>query len=114
MIIINALVRIVAMNTITELSTGSKVLNFTVANNRYCSGEAATDTFSVTAFAKTAEFIGKNFKVGQLIMINGTLINNHYKDKNGNIQYSEKIVANAVDFAGYNKSDITQEEKENE
>ena len=47
-------------------------------------------------------------------MIDGTLVNNHYTDKNGNMQYAEKIVANTVEFAGWNKSDVKQEEKDHE
>ena len=106
--------RISAMNKMSELPTGMNVLNFTVVNNRYCGGETSTDYFSVVAFDKTAEFIFKNFNVGQLIMIDGTLVNNHYTDKNGNMQYAEKIVANKVEFAGWNKSDVKQEEKAHE
>ena len=114
MIKITGLMRIIAMNTIIELPTGMNVLNFTVVNNHYCGGETSTDYFNVVAFGKTAEFISKNFKVGQLIMIDGTLVNNHYTDRNGNMQYAEKIVANKVEFAGWNKSDVTQEEKAHE
>jgi single-stranded DNA-binding protein len=60
MITLTSLVRIIAIKKVEELPTGTKLLNFTIANNRYCGGETATDSFNVVAFGKTAEFISNS------------------------------------------------------
>ena len=105
MITVTLLGRITSMNEITATQNCTKVLNFSVANERYNGKENVSDFFNVVAWSGTAEFISSHFKVGKLIMITGTLINDNY-EKDGVKYYSQKIVAFQVDFAGYNKSDF--------
>lgn len=109
MLVLVLIGRIVDMKEIVTTQNNKKVLNFTVANERYNGQEKVTDFFQAVAWEGTAEFISQYFKVGQLIVIDGTLINNHY-EKDGVRQYSEKIHVKKVEFAGYNKSDISEKE----
>ena len=105
MLVLCLLARITAMKELITTQNDSKVLNFSVANNRYNGNETVTDFFNAVAWGKTAEFISKYFKTGQLIMISGTLVNENY-EKDGVKYYTDKIVVNQAEFAGYNKSDI--------
>ncbi len=109
MLVLCLLARITAMKELITTQNDSKVLNFSVANNRYNGNETVTDFFNAVAWGKTAEFISKYFKTGQLIMISGTLVNENY-EKDGVKYYTDKIVVNQAEFAGYNKSDISKED----
>ena len=62
-------------------------------------GQPTADFFNCSAFGKTAEFVEKYLTKGTKIIIEGELRNDHYKDKNGNSQYAEKILINSIEFA---------------
>ena len=109
MLVLVLIGRIVDMKEIMTTQNDKKVLNFTVANERYDGKENVSDFFQAAAWGSTAEFISQYFKIGQLIASEGTLINNHY-EKDGVKQYSEKIFVKQANFAGYNKSDISEKE----
>ena len=79
---------------------------FPLAVSRPFAKNKETDFFNIVAFGKTAEFICNYFKKGQLIIIMGHMINDSYTDKNGNKRIQTKVIANQVEFCGYNKSDI--------
>ena len=65
--------------------------------------EKKTDFISVSAFGKTAEFIGKYFKKGSGIIVTGRLEMNNYTDKDGNKRTTYNVIANEVSFAGSKK-----------
>lgn len=67
-------------------------------------GQPTADFFSCTAFGKTAEFMEKYLRKGSKIVIEGELQNDHYKDKNGVTQYTERIIVNTVEFAESKKA----------
>lgn len=87
---------------------------FSLAVNRPYLKEKKTDFFNITAFGKTAEFICKYFKKGQLIIIMGHMVNDSYIDKDGNNRTQTKVIADQVEFCGYNKSDIESKQTEKE
>lgn len=87
---------------------------FSLAVNRPFSKDKETDFLNIVAFGKTAEFICKYFKKGQLIIIMGYIVNDKYTDKDGNNRIQTKIIANQVEFCGYNKSDIESKQAEKE
>lgn len=62
------------------------------------------DFFNCVAFGKTAEFAEKYLKKGTKVVLDGELRNNHYKDKDGNQQYAEQIIANSLEFAESKKA----------
>lgn len=75
--------------------------NFTLACNRPArSGEdAGADFIDVTAWNKTAEFVGKYFFKGQLVAVDGSIRTGSYTDKDGVKRKSFEIWANNVHFA---------------
>jgi single-strand DNA-binding protein len=73
------------------------VVKFTIAINRRKNEH--TDFFDVTAFGKTAEFIGKYFKKGSKMLVTGELNNNNY-EKDGVKHYQDQIVIDTVEFFG--------------
>lgn len=85
---------------------------FSLAVSRPFSKNKETDFFNIVAFGKTAEFICNYFKKGQLIIIMGYIINDNYIDKNGNKREQIKVIADQVEFGGYNKSDIEPKQEE--
>lgn len=93
-----------------ELKTtpsGVYVLGFSIAvERRYRSGEdRQTDFINIVAWRKTAEFISKYFKKGQMIAIEGSLQSRKYQDKDGNNRTAVEVVANNAQFADYKRND---------
>lgn len=93
-----------------ELKTtpsGVYVLGFSIAvERRYRSGEdRQADFINIVAWRKTAEFISKYFKKGQMIAIEGSLQSRKYQDKDGNNRTAVEVVANNAQFADYKRND---------
>lgn len=85
-----------------ELKTttnGTSVVHFQIACGRNY-GDRSADFFRITAFSKTADFVSRYFKKGDMILLSGELHSNDYNDKNGNRRTSVEVVANQVNFAG--------------
>lgn len=61
-------------------------------------GKSEADFFACVAFGKTAEFIEKYFRKGMKILVEGRLQNDHYKDRDGKMQYNEQIIVDQVEF----------------
>lgn len=81
------------------LSTGTKVAGFTLAVNRSfkdASGEYPTDFINVQTFEKTAEFVAKYAKKGELIGIEGRLQQRVFENKEGVNVYIIEVVANQI------------------
>lgn len=82
---------------------GVSVVRFQVAcdRNRQKSGEERkTDFIDVTAWRQTAEFIGRYFRKGSMIAIEGSIQTDNFTDKDGNKRKSVQVVANNVSFCG--------------
>ena len=82
------------------------VLRFTVAVNRKPkkdSKDSTADFIDCTAFYKSAEFVSKYFKKGDVIIVFGSLQIDQYKDKEGKNQRSAKVIVDEVQF-GSSKS----------
>ena len=79
---------------------GTNVTTFSIAvERRFRSGEERqTDFITIVAWQKTAEFITKYFKKGNLIGIEGAIQTRRYQDKNGNNRTVFEVVANNVQF----------------
>ena len=61
-------------------------------------GKSEADFFACVAFGKTAEFVEKYFRKGMKILVEGRLQNDHYKDRDGKMQYNEQIIVDQVEF----------------
>ena len=92
--------RLTADPELKTTTNGTNVTTFSIAVERsYRSGEERqTDFINIVAWRKTAEFITKYFKKGNLIGIEGTIKTRRYQDKNGNNRTAFEVIANNVQF----------------
>lgn len=98
--------KVVIMGRLTrevELQTSqggtSYIRNSVAVDRKFNKGEEKqTDFFNVSAFGKTAEFIGKYFHKGSKILIAGRLQSDTYTDKAGNKTNTVSIIVEEVDF----------------
>lgn len=87
---------------VRQTATGVSVANFSLAVDRgYAKQgeEKETDFINVVCWRGTADFVGKYFKKGQLIAVDGKISTRNYTDNNGNKRYVTEVVANEVFFA---------------
>lgn len=84
-----------------------KVLRNTVAVQRQYKnkeGNYDTDFVPISAFGKTADFIEKFFKKGDVIAITGRFTSGEY-EKDGNKIYTQDITVESVEFVPGTKKD---------
>lgn len=104
--------RLVADPEVRQTLSNVPVCKFTVAVDRNYTPqgqERQADFLSVIAWRHTAEFIGKYFKKGSLIVVEGTLQTGSYPDKNypDVKHYTTDIIAEQVYFGGSKKDSGT-------
>lgn len=94
---------------VRQTQSGISVCSFSVAVDRdmvdKTTGERGADFINVTAWRSTADFVGKYFSKGSLIVVDGRLQVSGYTDKDGNKRTSTEIVASNVYFGGSKKKD---------
>lgn len=88
-----------------ELKTtpnGVSVTSFTVAVDRkFRQGEERkADFIDVVAWRQTAEFVGKHFRKGSMIAVQGSIQSRNYEDRNGQKRTAIEIVAENISFCG--------------
>lgn len=102
----NKVIHIGNMASDPELKTtpsGTPVVSFRLAVKRKYAdenGQYKADFFTYVAWKKTAEFICRNFKKGQAMLVEGELQNREYTDKNGEKRTATEILVNDVEFVG--------------
>lgn len=99
--------RLVRDPEVKTTQSGVSVCSFTVACDRDIvnkqTNERETDFLDVTAWRSTADFIGKYFTKGSMIVVVGRLQKRNYTDKDGNKRYVVEVVAENVYFGGSKK-----------
>ncbi|MEG1448133.1 MAG: single-stranded DNA-binding protein [Oscillospiraceae bacterium] len=94
---------------VKQTQSGLAVVSFAVACNRQYeqNGERKADFINCVAWRKTAEFIGKYFKKGNSIGIEGSIQTRKYQDKDGNKRIAVEVLVEKVSFVESNnqKSD---------
>ncbi len=81
-------------------STGTKVVNFSVAVEKGFGDRASTSWFNIIAYDKNAEFAEKYLKKGKSVTVCGDLQIRSWDDKNsGQKRYTTEITAYKIDFA---------------
>ena len=83
--------------------SGTTVVNFSVATNRYYSNQAGerqqeTEYHDVVFFGKTAENIAKYLSKGSSVLIEGRLQTRSWDGKDGNTRYNTEIVGQSIQF----------------
>jgi single-strand DNA-binding protein len=93
-------------------ATGMPVASFTLAvNRRFQKEDQKADFFNVTAWNKTAEFVGKYFTKGQQVLVSGRLENRSWEDNTGIKRYATDVIAEEVEFADSKKQEDKEETK---
>lgn len=81
---------------------GTPVCRFNVAVNRNFvsknSGQRETDFINVQAWRSTADFVSRYFSKGKPIIVEGSLRNDNYTDKNGIQRYEMYVLADTISF----------------
>ena len=77
---------------------------FTLAWSEKFGGADQKCFINCVAFNKTAEFITKYFDKGDMILVEGKLTTNTYKDKSGNNKYSTDLIVDKAHFCGRNSA----------
>lgn len=103
--------RITATPELLQVKTGA-ACPFTVAVERKFSKDKAVDYIPCSSWGKTAEFIAKYFKKGQMIYVVGSIQNYTFKDKSGAEKTINKIIVENAGFCGSSKKDSTQIDEE--
>lgn len=84
------------------------VISFTIAVDRTyakAGAERQTDFFDVVAWNKTAEFVSRYFRKGQLVAVQGHMETRTYEDKSGIKRKVYEIIAESVHFAESKRND---------
>lgn len=101
--------RLVRDPDIRTTQSGLSVCSFSVAVDRdivdKSTNQRETDFINVTAWRNTADFVGKYFSKGSLIVVEGRIQVRSYTDKENNKRIATEIVANSVYFGGSKKKD---------
>ena len=78
-------------------------------------GQPEADFFNCTVFGKRAEAAEKYLKKGTKVVVEGSIQNNNYTNKNGEKVYSVQIIVENIEFAeskksadSFNPSDVAQ------
>lgn len=85
-----------------QTNNGKSFTRFSVAVERENfdrSAEKVSDFINVTAWEKTAEFVGKYFAKGSAIYVEGSIQTGSYVNKNGVTVYTTDVLARKVKFA---------------
>ncbi len=89
-------------------ATGIPVASFAVACQRDYAGaeggQPKTDFINCEAWRGTAEFVGKYFGTGDMIVVQGRLQNDEWTDKEGKKRVTAKITAEHVYFGESRRS----------
>lgn len=62
-------------------------------------GEPDADFFNCTCFSKLAEFTEKYLRKGSKILVEGSVHNNNYTNKDGQTVYSVNVIVENMEFA---------------
>ncbi len=78
-------------------NSGNEVVTFNIAVNRnYSKEDKQTDFFRIVCFGKNAEFVASYIKKGRLLLVDGSLRNNSWTDKEGKQRVTTEIMASKI------------------
>ena len=91
--------------TMRDTKSGSKTATFDVAVTRYNpNGDDTADYIRCVAFGKRAENIGKYFKKGSPILVEGSIKTGSYKKDDGSTVYTTDVWVESFEFVAGSKS----------
>ena len=103
--------RIIIMGRLThdpenkKTPAGTSVCKFSVAVNRSHKDKDGkkveeTDYFDCDAWASTADTVGRYFRKGSMILVEGEMRNNNWTDNNGTKHYGMRLNVSSISFCG--------------
>lgn len=98
--------RLTADPELRQTQSGVSTCKFTIACDRKfadkATGERQADFITCIAWRETANFLAKWFQKGKMIVVEGSLRNNNYQDKNHPdvTHYTMDVLVDNVEFAG--------------
>lgn len=78
--------------------TGKAVASFTLAVNRFSSGQKEADFIPVVAWEKIAETCGNNLNKAQRVLVEGRLQIRSYETNDGQKRRVAEVVAHTIEF----------------
>ncbi len=90
--------RLTAKPELKTTQSGMELTTFTIAVNRKNGTNNVTDYFNVTAWGKLATRVTQFFDKGSCIVVDGSLQNRTFEDKNGNKRTVTEVKSNEVYF----------------
>ncbi len=93
--------RLVADPELRQTPSNVSVASFRIAVDRDYQRqgeEKQADFISVVAWRQTADFVGRYFSKGRMIVIEGSLRTGSYTDQQGNKRYTTEVYADHVYF----------------
>ncbi len=104
--------RLTADPELKTTQSGISVTSFCIAVDRpYKSGEEKqTDFISIVAWRKTAEFVTRYFKKGDMIGIEGRIQTRKYTDRDGNQRSVFEVAASNIQFVESKRDSVTSSE----
>mgnify|MGYP002528222242 CR=1 FL=1 len=92
--------RLTANPEYKQTSQGTPTCRFTVAVNRPYQKDKQQESDFITcqAWRNTADFVSRYFSKGKPIIVEGSLRNNNYTDKNGINHYGIDVLVESVEF----------------
>jgi single-strand DNA-binding protein len=91
--------RLTAVPEVRMTQSNIPVCAFTVAVKRN-SSNGETDFIPCVAWRERATFIAQNFTKGQEILLEGSINNRSFTDKDGNHRTVNEVIVNNVEFCG--------------
>ena len=82
-------------------ANGTTVANFRIAVDRRFKreGQPDADFFDCVTFGRQAEFVEKYIHKGTKVVVNGSMQNDNYQGRDGQMVYRNRIVPDNIEFA---------------
>lgn len=90
--------RLTADVEVAQTPNGIPVAKFSIAVDRYSNGERKADFINCVAWRETAENIGRFFRKGNKIGINGSIQTRQYQDKEGKNRTAFEVLVDRFHF----------------
>lgn len=91
--------RLTADIKLKQTTQGKSVAAFSVAVKRPCTKDK-TDVFNVVAWGNQAEFVSRYFHKGEMIAVDGYLVQRTYKAHDGSKRTVYEVIAQNCGFCG--------------
>lgn len=104
--------RLTANPECKQTQNGVAMCRFTIAVNRQYQKDKQQESDFITcqAWRNTADFVSRYFSKGKPIIVEGSLRNNNYTDKNGVNHYGMDVLVESVEFTINDNSQQTQQQ----